>query len=126
MKGRYMKIIVRFGLALSSAAVVVASHSVGQAATLHDGTFVGGTYDAYYGNVQVQATIQGGQISEVTAVQFPNHSRTSRSINAQALPYLQQEVADAQSGKIDIISGATLTSRAYIKSLRDALNQSAK
>ncbi len=126
MKGRHMKTTDKLGLVLGSAAAFIASHSAAQAATLHDGTFTGGTYDAYYGNVQVQATIRGGQISDVKAVQFPNHSRTSRSINAQALPYLQQEVADAQSGKIDIISGATLTSRAYIKSLRDALNQSAK
>jgi uncharacterized protein with FMN-binding domain len=126
MKGRYMKIIEKLGLALGSAAAFIASHSVAQAATLHDGTFVGGTYDAYYGNVQVQATIQGGQIVGVKALKYPGHNRTSNAINAQALPYLQQEVADAQSGKIDIISGATLTSRAYIKSLRDALSQSAK
>ncbi len=93
---------------------------------LHDGNFTGGTYDAYYGTVQIQATVQGGQITDVKTLKFPNHSGTSRSINRQALPYLLQEVAQAQSSKIDIISGATLTSRAYIKSLRDALNQSAK
>ncbi len=121
-----MKISEKLVLVFGGAAAMLVPHAAAQAVTLHDGTFTGGTYDAYYGNVQVKATIQGGQIANVQAVQFPNHSRTSRSINAQALPYLQQEVADAQSGKIDIISGATLTSRAYIKSLRDALNQSAK
>jgi uncharacterized protein with FMN-binding domain len=93
---------------------------------LHDGNFTGGAYDAYYGMVQVQATVQGGQIVKVKALKFPNHSGTSVSINRQALPFLMQEVEQAQSGKINIISGATLTSRAYIKSLRDALNQSAK
>jgi uncharacterized protein with FMN-binding domain len=93
---------------------------------LHDGNFVGGTYDAYYGKVQVQATIQGGQITKVKALKYPNHSGTSRSINAQALPFLLQEVVQAQSASVNVISGATLTTRAYVKSLRDALNQSAK
>jgi uncharacterized protein with FMN-binding domain len=97
-----------------------------QTVALHDGTFIGGTYDAYYGTVQVQATISNGAITNVKALKFPNHSGTSRSINRQALPYLLQEVVAKQSSKVDIIGGATLTSRAYIKSLRDALAQSGK
>jgi uncharacterized protein with FMN-binding domain len=97
------------------------SYSSIASAALTDGSFVGGTYDAYYGTVQVQATVQGGRITAVKALKFPNHSGTSRSINRQALPYLLQEVVAKQSARINIISGATLTSRAYIASLRDAL-----
>jgi uncharacterized protein with FMN-binding domain len=93
-------------------------------AVLHDGSFVGGTYDAYYGQVQVQAMVSGGRVSDVKVLRFPNHSGTSRSINRQALPYLLQEVVAKQSARINIISGATLTSRAYIFSLRDALKKS--
>jgi uncharacterized protein with FMN-binding domain len=114
---------------LTSAAPAVPSDATLQlaaAGVLHDGTFVGGTYDAYYGKVQVQTTVQGGQIVASKALKFPNRSGTSRSINRQALPYLLQEVVAKQSAKIAIISGATLTSRAYIKSLRDALAQSAQ
>lgn len=94
--------------------------------TLHDGSFVGRAFDAYYGMVQVQTTIQGGAVSQVKAVKFPNHSGESRSINRQALPILQQEVVAAQSARINMVSGATLTSRAYIASLRDALLQASK
>lgn len=97
-----------------------------QTVALHDGTFIGGTYDAYYGTVQVQATIKNGSITNVSALKFPNHSGTSRLINRQALPYLLQEVVAVQNSKVNIIGGATLTSRAYIKSLRDALVQSGK
>ncbi len=137
-----MKIFARFaGLLLSSAAFLAPAQSSTvpqvsdpqtavdpqiQTVALHDGTFVGGTYDAYYGTVQVQATIKNGSITAVSALKFPNHSGTSRSINRQALPYLLQEVVAKQSSKVDIIGGATLTSRAYIKSLRDALVQSGK
>jgi uncharacterized protein with FMN-binding domain len=134
-----MKILTRLSLLLLSS---VASFSISHAANLappvdpllqpigarvlHDGTFVGGTYDAYYGVVQVQATVSGGHLVASKALKFPNHSGTSRSINRQALPYLQQEAISRQSAKINLISGATLTSRAYIVSLRDALTKSSQ
>jgi uncharacterized protein with FMN-binding domain len=71
----------------------------------------------------VQANISGSCIRSVDVLQYPADRRTSRSINDQALPRLHSEVIRAQSGRIDIVSGATLTSRAYIGSLRDALAQ---
>jgi uncharacterized protein with FMN-binding domain len=92
------------------------------AATIkQDGSFTGASYDAYYGRVQVVAIVQGGRLVSVKVLQFPNHSGTSRSINRKALPYLLQEAVAAQSAHVNIISGATLTSRAYARSLRDAL-----
>lgn len=90
---------------------------------LRDGSFVGNGYDAYYGVVQVQAVVRNGQLADVKALQFPNHSGESRSINRQALPMLLQEAVSAQNARVRIISGATLTSRAYIASLNDALAQ---
>ncbi len=92
-----------------------------KAATLHDGSFDGGTYDAYYGPVQVEITVLSGKVVDSQALQFPGHRRTSVAINNQALPRLKQEVVQAQSAKINLISGATLTSRAYIKSVTDAI-----
>jgi uncharacterized protein with FMN-binding domain len=89
----------------------------------HDGAFTGGTLDAYYGEVQVQANISNGCVASIEVLQYPNDRRTSRRINDQALPILQSEVIRAQSGKVDIVTGATLTSRAYIRSLKDALTQ---
>jgi uncharacterized protein with FMN-binding domain len=89
----------------------------------HDGAFTGQVFDAYYGDVQVQANVSGGCVTSVNVLQYPADRRTSRRINDQALPMLQSEAIQAQGGKIDIITGATLTSRAYIRSLRDALAQ---
>jgi uncharacterized protein with FMN-binding domain len=93
------------------------------AGSYQDGSFVGGAYDAYYGIVQVQANIQGGQLVSVKVLQFPDHSGTSRSINRQALPMLKSEVISAQGTRVNLISGATLTSRAYLRSLNGALRQ---
>ena len=90
-----------------------------------DGTYTGPVTDAYYGNVQVQAVIQNGKITNVQFLDYPHDRRTSQAINAQAMPWLQQEAIQAQSAKVDIISGATLTSEAFAKSLQAAL-QSAK
>lgn len=88
-----------------------------------DGSFTGDAFDAYYGMVQVQANILGGQLVSVKVLQYPNHSGTSRSINRQALPLLKSEVISAQDTQVNMISGATLTSRAYLRSLNGALMQ---
>ena len=88
-----------------------------------DGTYAGGDENAYYGRVQVQVTIANHQVASVKVLDYPQDRRTSRYINSQALPMLRQEVIAAQSANIDTVSGATLTSEAYIKSLGKALGQ---
>jgi uncharacterized protein with FMN-binding domain len=98
----------------------------GSAVHLKNGSFTGQPFDAYYGLVQVQANVSGGKLVSVDVLQSPGHQRTSRYINNQALPLLQQEVIQAQSFHVNIISGATLTSRAYARSLRDALGQASQ
>ena len=87
-----------------------------------DGTYTGSEADAYYGLVQVQATIQSGKITGVNFLEYPNHRRTSQQINDQVMPWLQQEAIQAQSAQVDLISGATLTSQAFTVSLQAALN----
>ncbi len=98
------------------------SNSSVTTATYKDGTFNGTTQNAYWGNVQVAAVISGGKLTDVKVLQFPNTHSTSVYINQQALPYLKQEAVQAQSANIQIISGATFTSQAYIQSLTDALS----
>jgi len=88
-----------------------------------DGTFTGSVEDAYYGNVQVAVTISGGKISKVKFLQYPNTHSTSVIINSQAMPYLQQEAIHAQNSKVNLISGATFTSQAFVQSLQNALSQ---
>jgi uncharacterized protein with FMN-binding domain len=87
-----------------------------------DGTFKGPEIDAYYGLVQVQATIQSGRIAKVQFLEYPSDRRTSVEINNIAVPYLQQEAIQAQGASVDIISGATLTSEAFMMSLQNALS----
>ncbi len=86
-----------------------------------DGSYKGPAYDAYYGLVQVVANISGGRLVSVDVLQFPKHQNTSRAINRRALPWLETSVIKAQGTRVNMISGATLTSRAYLLSLRAAL-----
>jgi uncharacterized protein with FMN-binding domain len=86
-----------------------------------DGVYTGDSKNAYYGNVQVKAVIKGGQLADVQFVDYPHDRRTSQRINDYAMPYLQSEAIQAQSAQVDIISGATLTSEAYVRSLQSAL-----
>lgn len=88
-----------------------------------DGTYVGGTYDAYYGSVQVSVTILSGKISNVKFLQYPNSHSTSVYINQQAMPYLQQEAIQSQNSNVQLISGATYTSQAFVQSLSSALSK---
>jgi len=90
-----------------------------------NGTFIGGIADAYYGNIQVAAVIQGSKLTNVNILQSPNDRDNSIAINSQALPILQSEAISAQSAAVDMVSGATDTSAAFIESLTSALSQAA-
>ena len=88
-----------------------------------DGTYTGAAADAYYGNIQVQAVIQGGKLTDVIFLQYPNDRRTSQHINDQAMPYLKSEAIQAQSANVSGVSGASDSSQAFVQSLGDALSQ---
>jgi uncharacterized protein with FMN-binding domain len=88
-----------------------------------DGSYTGSVQDAFYGNIQVQAVISGGRITNVIFLQFPNDNRTSQYVNSQADPMLTQEAIQVQSAKVDIVSGASASSQAFQASLADALSQ---
>ena len=103
----------------------VASPSVTNANTglYKDGSYTGIVADAYYGNVQVSTTFSGGKLTAVKFLQHPDMRSTSIEINMQAMPYLQQEAIQAQSSNVQVISGATYTSQAFIQSLASAFAQ---
>src|SRR5450631_435703 len=70
---------------------------------------------------KVQVTVQGGRVVAVDVPVYPADRRASQRINSRALPMLESEVISAQSARVNIISGATLTSDAYLRSLNAAL-----
>jgi uncharacterized protein with FMN-binding domain len=105
----------------SSSSTQVATKAT--ASPYKDGTYTGNAADAYYGNVQVRVTISSGKLTNLEFLQYPKDHHESIQINQQAMPLLKQEAIQAQSDKIDGVSGATDTSEAFIESLTSALNQ---
>jgi uncharacterized protein with FMN-binding domain len=92
-------------------------------ASYKDGSYTGSVADAQWGNIQVEATIKNGKITNVQFLQYPNERERSVLINQYADPQLTSEAIQAQSANVDIISGATDTSEAFMQSLSDALSQ---
>ena len=88
-----------------------------------DGTYSGSSADAFYGTIQVQAVISGGKITDAKFLQYPSDRSRSVAINTLAMPNLKQEAIQAQNANVDIVSGATLSSQAFVQSLSSALAQ---
>src|SRR5689334_13816311 len=65
----------------------------------------GSVAETRWGPVQVQVTIAGGRITDVQAIQQPNENGRDQEINASALPQLHDQVLQAQSARIDGVSG---------------------
>lgn len=86
-----------------------------------DGEYVGNIADAYYGNVQVKAIVQGGKLVDVQFLDYPNDRQNSIRINTYALPILRTEAVQSQNANVDVVSGATATSGAFVESLGVAL-----
>ena len=93
--------------------------------TTSSSTVTGDVAQTRWGPVQVELTVQAGSVTEVRVLQYPTGNSTDEQINSYALPVLIQETLDSQSANIDMVSGATVTSVGYQRSLQSALDQAA-
>jgi uncharacterized protein with FMN-binding domain len=63
------------------------------------------------------------KITQVTYPVYPNHTDRSSYISEQALPLLRQEVLQLKGSSVQLVSGATDTSYAFVEALRGALTR---
>ena len=89
-------------------------------------TYTGDVAQTRWGPVQVQITVRNNKITKVTVLQQPNGNPRDIEINDQALPILIEDTISAQSANIDMVSGATVTSDGYLRSLQAALDQAGR
>jgi uncharacterized protein with FMN-binding domain len=87
------------------------------------GSFTGSDVPNRFGDVQVKVVVSNGHITDLQAVQLPSDRARSAYISQVAGPILRSEVLQAQSARIDIVSGATYTSESYAQSVESALQQ---
>lgn len=85
-------------------------------------TYRGKGVDTGYGAVQVEVTVQGGQIVSVTGAQQAVDGK-SRQIASYALPQLEQQATAAQTANVDGVSGASYTSEGFRQSMQSALKK---
>ncbi|MFJ8490276.1 FMN-binding protein [Streptomyces sp. NPDC094038] len=108
----------RYEPSIGGTTTSTAAPAPSSSATSSSGTVVKGTtIDTDKGPVQVQVTFDGDGITAVKMLQQPNHPQTTA-----AVPVLISETLKAQSADIDTVSGATITSDAYKKSLQAAID----
>ncbi|GGK38985.1 FMN-binding protein [Pilimelia terevasa] len=85
-----------------------------------DGTFRGDAVTNPYGTVRVSVTVEDGKITAADA-SYPTDGN-SGTVNGNAIPRLREATLQAQSARIDAVSGATYTSAGYRRSLQSALD----
>ena len=76
-----------------------------------------------WGPVQVAATVVNGKVCAVRTIQTPDGDRKSVMINARAVPVLEKQVIAAGDASFDGVSGATVTSEGYRRSLQAILDR---
>jgi uncharacterized protein with FMN-binding domain len=89
----------------------------------HTRTATGPARTTPFSVVQVRATLTRGRLTGVQTVALSGAGPHTRAINARAEPILRAEALEAGSGDIDVVSGATYTSRSYRKSLQAAIDR---
>ncbi|MDO5695800.1 MAG: FMN-binding protein [Eubacteriales bacterium] len=88
---------------------------------LNDGSFIGKA-PGYNGEVQLKVDIKRDRILNIETVQNPDDAEYVR----QAQSLLTNIMLNNGTESVDVVSGATVTSIAFIKATEDAINQAVK
>jgi hypothetical protein len=75
-----------------------------------------------YGHVQVRVTLKDSRILDVAVVDMATTNPISRYRSRAAVSRLRGEVLSGQDAGVDVVTGATYTSDAYLNSLQAALD----
>lgn len=86
-------------------------------------TYTGQTVQTARGPVEVRVRVRAGKIIKAEVPVHPGGDPRSAQINDYAVPVLVHETLSAQSNRIDMVSGATITSEGYVQSLQSALDK---
>ena len=79
-----------------------------------DGSYLG-SFEFYRWNNEVEVIIENGRVSEIIANKQP-HEKQEETIRQ-----LTDSVIEVQSTQVEVISGATVTSKTYLKAIENAM-----
>lgn len=83
-----------------------------------DNTFEGQSNDGFGGRVKVQITVDDNQITDIQIIE---QSETV-GIGVEAMNQLVEQALETQSADLDIVSGATVSSNAFMEALIKAMD----
>ena len=86
-----------------------------------DGTWEG-TAQGFGGDIQVEVTVEGGSITDISIVSAEKEDGAYLSMAEDIIP----KIIDAQSADVDTISGATFSSTGIKNAVTQALEEAAK
>ncbi|MEM5771066.1 MAG: FMN-binding protein [Bacillota bacterium] len=94
---------------------------------LRDGVYTGeyqGTKD-HLRDAAVQVTVSSGAVTEIKVIggALANEKQTTEVRNGQTINDLFERVIASDSLQVDVISGATITSKVHLKAVENALVQ---
>lgn len=117
MYNRPLAVAALAGSALTPIAAIGAPVAIAASAAK---TFAGPSVSMRWGNVAVTIRVANKKVVGISAT-YPTERPRSQYINSIAVPVLRSEALHTQRATINAVSGATLTSRAFISSLSAAL-----
>ncbi len=88
-----------------------------------NGSATGPLENYSYGQMAVKVTITNNRIVDLTVESLQTLESYSQQLEQYVVPILKNEVLQAQSARINAVSGATYTSEAYAYSIQGALNK---
>lgn len=88
-----------------------------------DGTYDGDVVQTRYGPMQIEVVITNGKIASAVALQQPDGDRTSRQINEQVIPMLNDAIVQYQTLDFGNVSRATFSTNGYKESAQSALDK---
>lgn len=82
-----------------------------------DNVFEGQSDNGFGGRLKLQITVEDGQM---TAIEVIEHAETT-GIGDEALKQLSEKALETQSADHDVVSGASVSSRAFMEALKQAM-----
>jgi uncharacterized protein with FMN-binding domain len=112
---------------LSAGPTTKVIHGVSSRAARGRGRARTGLSDAFttpFSYMQVRVTFTGRRLTRVETVSMSGTGARTQAINARAEPILREEALRANgSADIDVVTGATYTSRSYREALQSAIDR---
>jgi len=109
------------GLLLTSG-LALACHGGTKTGLYKDGIYEGTSASGMHGEVKVAVAVAKGRITEVKI----SSQNETQGIGTIAIEKLSSEILEKQSTQVEAVSGASVTSKAFLEAATDALAKAAK